>query len=112
MFIRLKPRNERPLKADAVIEALRPKLFRLTGINTFLQNPPPITVGGRFTKSLYQFTLQSPEVDALYSSAARLESQMRALPILQDVTSDMQLKNPQVTVEIDRDKALALGVTP
>ena len=112
MFIRLKPRSQRPLKADAVVESLRPKLFGITGINSFLQNPPPITVGGRFTKSLYQFTLQSPEVDTLYSSAAQFESRMRALPLLQDVTSDMQLQNPEVTVEIDRDKALALGVTP
>ncbi len=112
MFVRLKPRGQRPLKADAVIESLRPKLFGITGINTFLQNPPPITVGGRFTKSLYQFTLQSPEVNTLYSGAARFESQMRAMPLLQDVTTDMQLQNPEVTVEIDRDKALALGVTP
>jgi HAE1 family hydrophobic/amphiphilic exporter-1 len=112
MFIRLKPRGQRPLKADAVVESLRPKLFGITGINTFLQNPPSITIGGRFTKSLYQFTLQSPEVDTLYSSAARFESVMRAMPLLQDVTTDMQLQNPEVTVEIDRDKALALGITP
>jgi HAE1 family hydrophobic/amphiphilic exporter-1 len=112
MFIRLKPRGQRPLKADAVVESLRPKLSGVTGINSFLQNPPPITVGGRFTKSLYQFTLQCPEVDTLYSSAAQFESRMRALPLLQDVTSDMQLQNPEVTVNIDRDKALALGVTP
>jgi HAE1 family hydrophobic/amphiphilic exporter-1 len=112
MFIRLKPRGLRPLKVDAVIESLRPKLFGITGINTFLQNPPPITIGGRFTKGLYQFTLQSPEVDTLYSGAAQLETKMRTLPLLQDVTSDMQLQNPEVTVKIDRDKALALGVTP
>jgi len=112
MFIRLKPRNRRPQSADRTIEELRPKLFAIPGINTFLQNPPPITVGGRFTKSLYQFNLQSPEVDTLYSSAAQFESRMRAMPLLQDVTSDMQLQNPEVTVEIDRDKALALGVTP
>jgi len=112
MFIRLKPRGERPLKADAVVESLRPKLSGITGINTFLQNPPPIAVGGRFTKSLYQFTLQSPEVDTLYSSAAQFESRMRAMPLLQDVTSDMQLQNPEVTVEIVRDKALAMGVSP
>ena len=112
MFIRLKPRSQRPLKADAVIESLRPKLSGLTGVNTFLQNPPPITVGGRFTKSLYQFTLQSPDVDTLYGGASQFEARMRAMPVLQDVTSDMQLQNPEVTVEIDRDKALALGVTP
>jgi HAE1 family hydrophobic/amphiphilic exporter-1 len=112
MFVRLRPRGQRPLKADAVVESLRPKLFGITGINTFLQNPPPITIGGRFTKSLYQFTLQSPEVDTLYGGAAQLESKMRAMPLLQDVTTDMQLQNPEVTVEIGRDKALALGVTP
>jgi HAE1 family hydrophobic/amphiphilic exporter-1 len=112
VFVRLKPRNQRPLKADGVVESLRPKVFGITGINTFIQNPPPITVGGRFTKSIYQFTLQSPEVDTLYGSAGQLESKMRAMPLLQDVTTDMQLQNPEVTVEIDRDKALALGVTP
>jgi HAE1 family hydrophobic/amphiphilic exporter-1 len=112
MFIRLKPRGQRTLKADAIIAGLRPKLSGLTGINTFLQNPPSITIGGRFTKSLYQFTLQSPEIDTLYSSAAQFESRMRAMPLLQDVTSDMQLQNPEVTVEIDRDKAVALGITP
>jgi HAE1 family hydrophobic/amphiphilic exporter-1 len=112
MFIRLKPRSERPLSADQVIEKLRPKFFGLVGMNTFLQNPPPITIGGRFTKSLYQFTLQSPDVDELYASSAQFEARMRAMPILQDVTTDMQLQNPQVTVEIQRDKALALGVTP
>ena len=112
MFVRLKPRNQRPLKADAVVESLRPKVFGITGINTFLQNPPPITIGGRFTKSLYQFTLQSPEVDILYASASKFESRLRVLPLLQDVTTDMQLQNPEVTVEINRDKAMALGVTP
>jgi len=112
MFIRLKPRNQRPLEADAVVQSLRPKLFGITGINTFIQNPPPITIGARFTKSLYQFTLQSPEVDLLYDSAAQFESRLRALPLLQDVTTDLELRNPQVTVEIDRDKALALGITP
>ena len=112
MFIHLKPRNRRPLGADAIVESLRPKMSGLTGINVFLQNPPPIQVGGRFTKSLYQFTLQSPEVDILYDAASKFESRMRAIALLQDVTTDMQLQNPQVTVEIDRDKSLALGITP
>jgi HAE1 family hydrophobic/amphiphilic exporter-1 len=112
MFIRLKPRNKRPLKADAVAQSLRPRLFAIAGINTFIQNPPPITIGARFTKSLYQFTLQSPEVDLLYDNAARFESRLLALPLLQDVTTDLEIHNPEVTVEIDRDKALALGVTP
>ena len=112
MFVRLKPHSQRKLSADQVVESLRQKMFGLTGINVFLQNPPPIQIGGRFTKSLYQFTLQSPDVDVLYDSASKFESRMRAIPLLQDVTTDMQLQNPQVTVEIDRDKSLALGVTP
>ena len=112
MFIHLKPPSQRKLGADAIVEELRPKLFGLTGINVFLQNPPPIQVGGRFTKSLYQFTLQAPETDILYDAAAKFLGQMRSIPLLQDVTSDMELQNPQVTVEIDRDRALALGVTP
>ncbi len=112
LFIRLKPRNERRLSADDVAQELRAKLFRITGINSFIQNPPPITIGSRFTKSLYQFTLQSPEVKTLYSNASAFEAQMRALPLVQDVTTDMQLQNPQVNIDVDRDKALALGVSP
>jgi HAE1 family hydrophobic/amphiphilic exporter-1 len=112
MFIHLKPTNKRRLGADAIIQELRPKLFGLTGLNVFLQNPPPIQVGGRFTKSLYQFTLQAPETDVLFDSASKFVAQMQAIPLLQDVTSDMELQNPQVTVAIDRDRALALGVSP
>jgi HAE1 family hydrophobic/amphiphilic exporter-1 len=63
------------------------------------------------TKSQYQFALQSPDTNELYRSAMQLESKMRALPELQDVTSDLQIKNPQVNVDIDRDKASALGIT-
>jgi HAE1 family hydrophobic/amphiphilic exporter-1 len=111
-FIRLKPRRQRKLSADEVVNEVRPKLFGLTGINVFLQNPPPIIIGGRFTKGLYQFTLMSPDVDTLYSSADSFLRKMSTLPELLDVTSDMQLQNPEVTVQINRDKALAVGVTP
>jgi hydrophobic/amphiphilic exporter-1 (mainly G- bacteria), HAE1 family len=112
MFILTKPRDERKASVDRIIEQLRPVVNGFPGINAFLQNPPPVQIGGRVAKSLYQFTLQSPDTDELYRSAAQFEIQVRALPLLQDVTSDMQLKNPQVSVEIDRDKALARGVTP
>ncbi|MBP8645313.1 MAG: efflux RND transporter permease subunit [Syntrophobacteraceae bacterium] len=111
LSIRLKPRDERDANADEVIQRLRPKLASIYGINTFLQNPPAIRIGGRLTKSLYQYTLQSPEIGELYTWAPRLESILRGLPGLQDVTSDLQITNPQVVVEIDRDKALALGVS-
>jgi len=112
MFILAKPREERKTSVDQIIEQLRPRANAFPGINAFLQNPPPVQIGGRISKSLYQFTLQSPDTAELYRRAAEFESRIRALPGLQDVTSDMQLKNPQVSVEIDRDRALARGVTP
>ncbi len=111
VFIRLKPRNQRRMKADEIIQELRPKLATVPGIQAFLQNVPPIRIGGVLTKSQYQFTLQSPDTDLLYRYAPLLEARLRQLPGLQDVTSDLQIKNPQVNVEINRDKASALGVT-
>jgi len=111
IFITLKPRSKRELNADEVIQELRPKLAKVPGIQVFLQNPPPIRIGGQLTKSQYQFTLQSPEFKELYEHAPVLEAKMRELPGLQDVTSDLQIKNPQVNINIDRDKASALRVT-
>ena len=111
LFVRLKPRSERKLHVDQVIQQLRPKLAQVPGIMAFPQNPPPVRLGGTLTKSLYQFTLQSPDIDELYENAPKLEAKLRELPMLQDVTSDLQIKNPQVNVEIDRDKASALGIT-
>ncbi len=111
MFMRLKPRSERKLSADEIIQELRPKVSQVPGIMMFMQNLPSIRIGGQLTKSQYQFTLQSPDTGELYRSAMELEGKMRALPQLQDVTSDLQIKNPQVNIEIDRDKASALGIT-
>jgi HAE1 family hydrophobic/amphiphilic exporter-1 len=81
------------------------------GIRAFLQNPPPIRIGGTLTKSLYQLTLQDPDTAELYKYAPVLEEKLRAMRGLQDVTSDLQIKNPQVSVQIDRDKATALGLS-
>jgi hydrophobic/amphiphilic exporter-1 (mainly G- bacteria), HAE1 family len=111
IFMRLKPRARRTLTADEVIEELRPKLARVPGIRAFIQNLPPIRIGGQLTKSLYQITLQDPDTDELYKYAPMVEDRLRALPGLQDVTSDLQIKNPQVSVDIDRDKATALGLS-
>jgi len=111
IFITLKPRSQRKLNADEVIQELRPKLAKIPGIQVFLQNPPPIRIGGQLTKGLYQFTLQSPEFKELYEHAPALEAKIRELPILQDVSSDLQINNPQVNIEIDRDRASALHVT-
>ncbi len=111
IFVTLKPRSERKLNADEVIQELRPKLAKIPGIQAFLQNPPPIRIGGQLTKGQYQFTLQSPEIRELSEYAPKLEAKMRELPGLQDVNSDLQIKNPQVNIEINRDKASALRVT-
>jgi HAE1 family hydrophobic/amphiphilic exporter-1 len=111
MFIRLKPRSERRLSADEIIQELRQKVANVTGIQMFMQNLPPIRIGGRLTKSQYQYTMQSPDTDELYKYSTILEAKLKELPQLQDVTSDLQIKNPQMNVEIDRDKASSLGVT-
>jgi len=111
MFIRLKPRSERKLNADGVIEELRPKLAVVPGMRVFMQNLPPIRIGGQLTKSQYQFTLQSPDTDELYAGSEKLEARLRTLPLLQDVASDLQIKNPEVNVEVDRNRASALGVS-
>jgi HAE1 family hydrophobic/amphiphilic exporter-1 len=111
IFMRLKDRRERKLSADEVIEELRVKAAQIPGIRIFLQNPPPIRVGGQLTKSLYQLTLQGPDTDELYRSAAELEAKLRGVAEIQDVTSDLQTRNPQLEVSLDRDRALALGVS-
>ncbi|HJU60953.1 MAG TPA: efflux RND transporter permease subunit, partial [Candidatus Binatia bacterium] len=111
IFIKLKPRAERPLNAEQVIRDLRPKLTKVPGIRVSLQNPPVIRVGGRLSRSLYQFTLQSPDAQDLYRNAAVFEERLRALPEFRDVGSDLQLKNPQLQVVINRDKMATMGIT-
>jgi HAE1 family hydrophobic/amphiphilic exporter-1 len=81
-------------------------------MRVFLQNPPAIRIGGQVTKSMYQYTLSSPQTDQLYQYAQKFEARMRNLPGVTDVTSDLQIENPQANVVVDREKASALGVTP
>ena len=111
LMVRLKPRGERSKNADEIIQELRPKLATIPGINVYMQNPPPIRVGGYQTKSQYQYALQGPDIGELYRYAPVLEAKLKDLPGFQDVTSDLQLKNPQVSVSINRDKASALGLS-
>jgi HAE1 family hydrophobic/amphiphilic exporter-1 len=111
MIMHLKPRSQRRLSADEVIRELQPKLAAVPGIRVYLQNPPVINVGGRQSKSQYQYTLQSTDLQALYAGSDALLARLQNLPGLQDVTSDLQIKNPQVNVQIDRERAAALGVS-
>ena len=111
LMLRLKPRSERSKSADEIIQELRPKLATIPGIQTYLQNPPPIRIGGVQTKSQYQYALQGPDISELYRYAPLLEARLKDLQGFQDVTSDLQLKNPQISVSINRDKASALGLS-
>jgi hydrophobic/amphiphilic exporter-1 (mainly G- bacteria), HAE1 family len=111
LFLRLKPRHERELSVDEVIQSLRARLAQVPGIRVFLQNPPAISVGGRVTKSQYQYTLQGTDVEELYRIAPQLAARMQALPGFQDITTDLQLRNPQVNININRDQASSLGVS-
>jgi len=114
IFFRLKDKKDRAnrMSAQAVIQELRPKLANIPGINVYLQIPPTIRIGGNLTKSQYQYTMQTPDTDKLYALAPKVEAALRQSSLLQDVTSDLQVQNPQLTVEVDRDKAYALGVSP
>ena len=112
LFSMMKPRKDRPLSVDQTIESLRPRLGQVPGIMAFLQNPPPITINGQFSTSLYQMTIQSVNLNEIYEWTPKLTDRIRTLPGFTDVNSDLLIASPQVTVDIDRDRALALGVTP
>ena len=109
MMVVLKPRAERELSADEVIRELRPQLNTVPGIRAMLVNPLPVNVGGRRSRSLYQLTLQSVDTPALYAAAAQLERVMRDNPELTDVSSDLEMANPELRLDIDRDRAQVLG---
>ncbi|HET7226632.1 MAG TPA: efflux RND transporter permease subunit [Candidatus Eisenbacteria bacterium] len=111
LFMHLVPRSQRSLSADEVIRELQPKLTRVPGMRVYLTNPPVINVGGRSAKSQYQFTLQSSDVQTLYPASQELLKKLQDVSELQDVTSDLQIKNPSIAVTIDRDRASALGVS-
>ena len=108
--VELKPRNERTLTADEIIDELRPKLARVPGVRAFLTNPPAIRIGGMQSRSQYQFTLQSPDTDELYRAAPEFEARLRQVDGLEDISSDLQIRTPQLTVDIDREQVSTLGL--
>src|SRR5262249_4042201 len=110
IFMRLKPRSERPA-AEQIIQQMRPQFSVVTGMNVYPQGLPTIRIGGQLTKGLYQYTIQESDSKTLHSLAPIAYEQLRRLPGFQDVNSDLQIRSPQVLVDIDRDKASALGVT-
>jgi HAE1 family hydrophobic/amphiphilic exporter-1 len=108
--ITLKPFKDRK-PADEVVRGLRPKLANVLGAKVFIQNVPAIRIGGNLTKSPYQYVMRSATIDELYQWAPLIEQKLRSLPGLLEVTSDLQITRPQVTVEIEREKSAALGVS-
>jgi HAE1 family hydrophobic/amphiphilic exporter-1 len=111
-FISLKPRSQRNESVDEFIARVRGKLMSVPGILAFMQNPPPIQIGGQFTRAPYQLTLQGTDTQEMYRWSPRIEAGMRQLPGFTDVNTDLQISSPQVYVDIDRDKAQALGISP
>ena len=111
IVVSLIPRNKRHKSSEEIIQTLRPKIEQVAGIKLYLQTPPTIRLTGQLTKSLYQLTLQSPNTDDLYPATTALYNQMKKIPGLLDVNTDMLIKNPQLVVNINRDKASELGVT-
>jgi HAE1 family hydrophobic/amphiphilic exporter-1 len=108
----LKPRAERKLTVDEIMAQLRPKVAQVPGMRVYMVNQPPINLGGQLgARSLYQFTLQDTDTAELYHWAPIFESKVRELPGIEDVSSDLQIKNPQVEVAMDRDKISSLGLT-
>jgi HAE1 family hydrophobic/amphiphilic exporter-1 len=110
LVIHLKPRTQRQLGVNDIIKELRPQLAAFAGVKSYLQNPPTIQIGGQVTKSLYQFSMQTPDKKELYDQTERLAKEMEKLPGVEDVTTDVAVNTPQVNVTIDRDKAAAMSV--
>ena len=110
MYMQLVPRTKRKLTAAQVIAELRPKVNAIPGMSCFLTVPAAIRIGGRPSKSAYDLTLSGPDTDELYRQEQILEREVAKLPGLADVTSDLQIKNPRVNVEVDRDRAASLGL--
>ncbi|MDF3065821.1 MAG: efflux transporter [Polyangiaceae bacterium] len=110
-LVRLKPRAERDKSADQIATELSKQMNKVPGMRSFVQSPPPIRLGGRVTKSEFQLTLQSTDTAALYEATPKLAAELSKSSVLKDVTTDVQLLNPELNVEIDRRRAAELGVT-
>ena len=111
ILVVLKPKEERKSNAGEVIEQLTPALSRVHGIVCYLQIPPSITIGGQVTKSLYQYTLSSPDMKTLYSAARKLEKRLESTHGFKDVATDLQVDNPEVHLRVNRDRCAQFGLT-
>jgi HAE1 family hydrophobic/amphiphilic exporter-1 len=111
IFVKTKNLRERKRSVDRIVDDIRPKLNNIPGLIVFPQNPPPIQIGAGSSLAQYQFTLQGSELSELYRFAGIFETRMKTLPGLTDVNTDVKLNNPKIYVNVDRDKAAALGLS-
>jgi hydrophobe/amphiphile efflux-1 (HAE1) family protein len=112
VFIQLKPHDQRDLTSNQIIQRLRPKVAAVEGAKFFMQSGQDISIGGRLSRTLYQFTLTDTDRDELNHWAPIIEEAMKKTPELQDVASDQQIAAPHISIEIDRDAASRLGISP
>ena len=110
LVVRMTDRSKRP-SADEMVRILSKETSDIPGISVYWQNTPIIQLGGRSAKALYQYTLQGADLEALYPAAQAMEAKLRSLPSLTDISTDLQIRNPQATITLDRDRAARLGIT-
>ncbi|MCX8111163.1 MAG: efflux RND transporter permease subunit, partial [Syntrophorhabdaceae bacterium] len=111
VFVNLKKSHERKRTADEIVDDIRPRLNNVPGLIAYPQNPPPIQIGAGTSLAQYQCTLQGSDLDELYKFADKFETKMKAVPWITDVNTDVKLNSPKVYINVDRDKASALGLT-
>jgi HAE1 family hydrophobic/amphiphilic exporter-1 len=111
IFIKLKPLSERKHSADEIIQTLRTSLSNIPGLSVYPQNVASISVGGRVSKSTYQYTLQDGNFEELQSWTQTFQKALSQIPELQDVTNDMQNRGPQLNIDLNRQKASTLGIS-
>ena len=113
LIVRLKPRAERTLGADEVIQELRrPFAGGALGLRVFMNNPPAINIGGLVGNADYQMVVQGSDLKTLYAEVQELETRLRELDFLREVSTSLELRNPEIQINILRDRAAALGVSP
>ena len=112
MFITLKPRNERDASAQQIIARLRPKLEKVEGARLFMQAAQDVRLGGRPTRTQFEYTLQDANLDELNEWAPKILDKMKTLPELRDVATDQQIAGTTLTLTIDRDTASRFGIQP
>src|SRR5271166_6443775 len=112
VFIQLVPHDQRDRTSGQIIQRLRPKVAAVKGVKFYMQSGQDISIGGRLSRTLYQYTLTDTDSEELNHWAPVIEAAMKKMPELQDVASDQQVAAPHLAIEIDRDAASRMGISP